>query len=191
MVQPEVKQIDNQQTIAMAPNNGTSGSWSVPILLNGVPQGTSSAGRIGRKLHCHSLLLRLTPAVSTPFNGTPRVRVLVVHDNAPNTLNPTVSDILANSASSESPMNLGNADRFRIICDYYTNKEGFSAMSTSGVPEEPVFRKFSIDSTYGPGATGLITDITKGAILLLATTNMLNANLPTLIVNSRVRFTDV
>lgn len=187
----EQKSLDVISTIALSPNNGTSGSWSTPVLLNGAAQGVNSGQRVGRKVHCTSFLLRVTPFSAVAPTTTPRVRVLVVWDNAPNQLLATPADILLVSTSSESPMNLANSDRFRIIADFYTNKSGYQALGTSGVPEEPEFRRISIPSTYAPSAGGTIADMTKGALLMLVTSNMVNANLPSVSYVSRVRYTDV
>jgi len=80
-LKPEVKNIDVVQSILLA-GAGTSGSWSVPILLNGSINGTQTFQRVGRKFLMKSLLLRLATAVSAGNVGA-QIRCLVVYDSQP------------------------------------------------------------------------------------------------------------
>lgn len=163
-------------------------------LLNGVVQGTDFTQRIGRKFNMKSLLLRLNcyPNSATNCPVGDIVRVLVVYDCQTNSAAPVVGDILE-FVSFESPMNLNNRDRFKVIMDktFNMNPNSYTAGAlTTGAPVTRSVKKFKklglevINS--GTGAT--VGSIQTGG-LFLVTLGLVN-NGSNINWYSRMRFTD-
>ena len=187
----ELKNIDNNFVVALSPNNGSSGSWSLPILLNLVNVGPDPTQRIGRKVNLKSLLLRCT-ITALVANAPAQLRVLVVYDNQTNGAAPVQSDILQFPTFTESPMKLGTAERFKVIMDYMINLEGGTqSVGIGGILSEPQYRKLKGKDMLFQSTLGSILDISKGAMWLLVATNALNSSNPSLTFYSRTRFTDM
>lgn len=182
---PEKKNIDTVVTSVGFPGVGSSGSWSAPILLNGIALGAGSSQRVGRACHLRSFLLRVTN-INTGGNGM-QSRILVVYDRQTNGVAPNAAFVLASASSSESPMNLEYNKRFVVLCDYLTNEPG---MINNIIMSPAEYRKLNLTQNFlATGAT--VTDIADGAIWLLWTCNITDVANPRLQIHSRVRYTDI
>lgn len=112
---PELKFVDVQLQ-----NSPITITWSVQ-LINGVVQGTDYNQRIGRKVVNKSLLFNGNISMASGNNisnaqGT-FCRVVVIYDSQPNSGTiPAGTDIFAFN-DPNSPMNLNNRDRFKVVID--------------------------------------------------------------------------
>lgn len=183
---PEKKNIDFIQVFNLAPNQGSSGSWNGPVLLNGIATGGSPNQRQGRSVQMKSIQVRLATITTNPQPHT--FRVLVVYDKQTNAALPTVAAVLESAVSSESPMNLSNGKRFIVLMDYMTNPTGL----TGAIIMDPMqYRKINLPIEFNLGLGATIGDITTGGIYVLITSNQLNAELPRVSFYSRIRYTDL
>lgn len=87
-------------------------------LISGVGTGTDYTDRIGRKVQWKSLRIRFSVYQSTTATLA-TVRVLVVCDRNNQGAVPNASEIVANTASSETATNFANRERFRVLLDEY------------------------------------------------------------------------
>jgi len=184
----ELKTID---TTGVATNVSSAGTV---VLLNGVSQGTDYTNRIGRKIRMKSILYKTTilqlATVSNP-TGT-IVRVMLIYDNQTNASAPTVTDVLL-TAEVDSPLNLTNRDRFRVLTDKWVHMPACNyaagALTTGNTTPKMVkiYKKLNHDVIFGStGAT--VGSIQTGGLFELIIGNQ-NA-LVTSDLYCRTRFTD-
>lgn len=142
-------------------------------LLNGVATGTDFTQRIGRKTLWKSIFLRIffLPTNTVPAPSADVIRVMLIYDSQANGTAPVITDILT-VGTYESPMNLNNRDRFRIIADRFVmmgaNNYTTGAL-VAGSPQAKmvqVYKKISLESIYS-GTGGTIASIQSGAFYLV------------------------
>lgn len=134
---------------------------AVPLLINGVAQGTDANQRVGRKINWDSILIRLRLTVgATPTSDS--YRIMLVVDKQANAAAATAANMLESTAFTTAN-NMANRARFVTLWD----KKG--VVTTGGdnsvVIEELYLRKKFQTIYSGTGAT--IGDITSGALYLL------------------------
>lgn len=183
----ELKTIDSTVTS----NVPAAGNIST---LNAVATGTDFTNRTGRKTTMKSLLLRLTlnplPATSAPSGDA--VRIVVLYDTQTNGAIPVVGDVLS-GGTWDSPINLTNRDRFKILMDKQVNMAASTYTAgalTAGSPETKFlkkYRQFSLETIFN-GTAGSVTQIQTGGLFILYISEA--NNVTNLLINSRVRFTD-
>lgn len=171
----------------------TSAAGTV-TLLNGVAQGSDVSQRIGRKFMIKSSQIRLAvyPNSATTNQVGDIVRVMILFDCQPNSVIAAVGDVLE-IATWESPLNLNNRDRFKVIMDktITMNPVVYTAAAlTAGAPVVKAMKRYKklnlevINS--GTGAT--VGSIQTGALILL-TIGLVN-NGSTINWYHRTRYTD-
>ena len=138
-------------------------------LIPVIPQGSDVNERIGRKVTLKSIAMR-GYAVSNANTLVTYGRVMLVYDRQPNKALASMTDIL-DSASSLSFNNNQNRDRFLTIMNKSFTLCGNN--TTAGQQTETsmicmdYFRKVNLPMQFGSAGTGLIADITTGALLLV------------------------
>lgn len=186
----ELKYIDTELIPSLVPATGTVD------LLNGIPSGAGISERVGRQTTNKSYFGRWgfypSSAASSPIGTI--IRVIVVFDSQTNSTAspPAVTDILQQT-SWESPMNLGNRERFKILLEFKVTigATAYTAGAlTAGSPMPKVvekYRKTNMTTTFsGVGATN--ANIATGAIYCLTIANV--NNLVTVDAYHRIRYTD-
>lgn len=169
---PEKKNVDGAGTLTGA----AAGTWSPVTLVNGIAQGATANTRIGRRVTIKSMLVRWH-SISVGV-----VRWMVVYDHAPNGALPAITDILTTD-SFNGPMNLINNDRFMVLHDEVVNfTNGTSAAGKWNYKRQP------LQMQYTNAATGVIADITTGAIYMMA---VHNTGTVAVVFSVRTRFTDL
>lgn len=157
-----------------------AGAGSHVFLLNaGIAQGSGVSQRVGNKIKFVSIQLELS-FYQQVTSVSQRLRCLVVHDNAPNGVSPTLSQILASvSNAAFSHMNLSFRERFRVVLEETFTlggcysvavgdppvTSGYFALSP-GTANVSRFVKTDITTIFSDGAIG-IGSIQSGAIYLL------------------------
>jgi len=127
---------------------------------------------------------------STPQGDV--VRVMVIYDNQTNGALPAVGDVLQ-SANYQSPLNLNNRDRFKILHDKFHNMNSnlFTAGAlTAGSPGAKFVQKFkscSLDCIFS-GTTAAVGSIATGGIYVIAISEINVVS--NLTFDCRVRFID-
>lgn len=117
---------------------------------------------------------------------------MIIYDAQANGATPAITDILQNG-TYESPMNLNNRDRFRVLADKFyamgaNNYTTGTLVAGSPMPRIcSIFKKFRLETIYsGTGST--VASIQSGAFYLLVINT---ANLATSAESFvRMRFTD-
>lgn len=175
----EYKAVDTAQvdaTLAASVN-----TFSAPVALNAMSQGTTSGTRVGRRITMKSFQYRLQFSAATGASANPNpIRVLVVYDKQSNGAAAAATDILTTN-TFVSPINLNNSDRFIVISDLI-HESGAAGPSTGDC-----YRKLSLEAIYG-GNAGTIADINTGAVLLMvASTGSASV---TYNLYPRIRYTD-
>lgn len=185
---PELKYTDNSVVISPILGSGTI------QLVNGIAQGTDFNQRIGRQATMKSVLFNgnwYQSTTSSPLGCLGRA--VVVYDAQPNSgSTPVWTDIFA-QADVNSPMNLNNRDRFKVLMDIrksigptaYTS--GNITAGGWGSPWHSKYRKCNLETIFsGTGIT--LGSISTGAIyvcVICDTTSAMSLNF-----YFRVRFTD-
>lgn len=182
---PELKTIDVTAFAAFA----TAGAVA---LLNGVATGSDYNTRVGRKIRMKSLLFKFSPYINAAVPNGDVIRVMIVYDNQSNAAAPTVANILQ-QAQWDSPINLDNRDRFKVIVDKFLPIDAFNyaagAITTGSFTPATIneYRKLNMDSQFsGTGAT--IASINTGSVYLLTISQ--NGSGVGYYYNSRIRFLD-
>ena len=188
----ELKVID----VANAVNGAIGTAGGSITLLNGVSQGTDYTNRIGRKIILKSLLARLN-VVPNIANSAPQgdiIRIMIVYDCQTNAAAPVLSDIILNgTVTYQSPMNLNNRDRFKILSDKFVTMEAnvyTAGALTAGSPRPKqlkIFKKMNMEQIFG-GTGNTVGSIQTGAIwlVIVAATSAFS----TITFETRVRFMD-
>jgi len=176
---------------------GTSLVTGSVLLLNGIPQGTDYNERIGRKVMLKSLFIRFTINVNPGVLGVlaPQgdvVRLMIVYDAQANGAAPAITDILA-TVNYDSPMNLNNRDRFKVLHDKfhtmwaYNYSSGTTIIAGNAIPKfSQKYIKLNHEEVFG-GVANTIGSIQTGSIffLTISQNEITQVNL-----YSRVRFSD-
>jgi len=212
----EVKGVDvSIDATGVLATTGTNGNI---ILLNGVPPGSASYNRIGRKVFCKSVrVFGQLEVVSTPATTTSNmlgqvVRGVLVWDKQPSSGSiPTFETIFGvtaqdgtESSSVLAPLRYDNMDRFKILKDTCidqnpgNNADGAAASAVNDIrsfDEYYSFKKGKYESTYGSTTNPMtITDVSTGALYLVfrAQTNTGGDATVQVLSNSfaRFRYTD-
>lgn len=173
-------------TFATAATVGVVATGSL-TLLNGVAQGTTAGTRLGRRIRMKSILLRWNFSMSTTSAGGSAFRILVVYDAQSNGTAPAVTDVVVLDAIT-APMNLGNARRFKVLCD-----ELVPCIGTAGPQSQIGTRYIKGDwpVEFNTGSAGTIGDIQTGSVFMLIWQDgKLITAAPQSTVYTRVRFTD-
>lgn len=164
------------------------------FLLNGVTPGTSGTTRVGRRITMTSLNWRWVGALAPTTAGASPIRLLIVYDKQANAAAPGAGDVLVIDAI-DSPMNLNNSRRFKILADVEipcVGTSGPAAWSETG------FRDFTakgtkagLDVEFNAGTAGTIADIQTGSIYALVYQygTLITAS-PTSNLYTRIRFLD-
>lgn len=162
-------------------------------LINGLAAGTQSTQRIGRKIVMKSLLVKFTlgcgTAGATPFRG--KLKASIVYDSQTNASAPVSTDIYLN-ATANSPMNLDNRGRFKVLWkrNWYLDQSG--GMGASGCDTSKVC---NLPVIFNSGSAGTVADIATGGVFLVlqslnANTSVTPTNYPDYAFTTRIRFAD-
>lgn len=192
-MEAELKIIENAEVLKEL---GTTGSVT---LVNGVANGTDYTDRIGRRFFMKKLQLVGFVKPNDLVNTFVRWRILVVYDRNPNSgSTPAVTDILSVS-SSISFMNWNNRERFVIIHDIsgvssyedYTGTGGLSAfVATPSVHDINIDLNLNSLITTNSGTGATLASISSGALYVVTTGSVADAQAPALAYKARVYFTD-
>lgn len=173
-------------------NDGASPAAGAVALLNGITQGTDYNQRIGRKVMIKSIFARFTinNAVTTAAQGDV-VRVMIIYDSQANGVAPNITDVLQ-IAEFDSPMNLNNRDRFKVLHDKFHTM--WACVYTTGalttgntIPKfSQKYIKCNLEQIFG-GTGNTIGSIQTGSLYFLTISqNEIGA----VSLYSRVRYTD-
>lgn len=198
----EKKVFDVVTTIYPANTTGSVTSMYQPTL------GTDFTNRVGRKTTIKSIQargivrVRLAESMASGVTSPQLIRWMMILDTQPNGALPAVTDILAASLP-QSPLNLNNRDRFKVIIDkqwvldpYEKSTTATQAIvsTTNQCRALKVYRKCNIETIFNATNGGSVADITSGAIIQL-----LIGNQPTdgaggpgeAAIQTRIRFQDM
>lgn len=173
-------------------NNVISTAGAIIPTLCGIPQGSNSSERVGRKVRIQSIALRgfsnLNDQGVAIFAGG-NCRVVLYIDKQCNGATATVADIMRN-ASIGSFKNLNNEDRFTILADRNISIGAVTnaAHTSADVKYWSLFIKKEVEIHYS-GITSSIADITSSNIGLLYfgdSANVICCSVGT----CRIRYTD-
>lgn len=162
-------------------------------LLNGVATGTDFTNRIGRKVCWKSILVQGNIQNEGDPSTTNLCRFMIFYDSQPNGAAPTVADVLT-AATSTSPLNLNNRDRFRMIMDKFYALGSISTTATQAVSDRTTalihkYKKLNLETIFD-GTTAAIGDIQSGSIYCLTMGTVAAGTTYEANVSIRLRFTD-
>lgn len=188
----ESKQSDTIVGLNIATGTAT---WSALTLLNSIVQGAAVNQRIGRRLTMTALSLRWIWAPVAASTSTSDIRILVIYDKSPEGALPAITDILGNDTFT-STMNLDNSDRFMVLIDDIPmstqGRDTASGTNGSSTIAGKYHRKFNLQNQWTAATTGVIGEITTGAIYIMWCTTVFSTATggSTLTAVSRIRYTD-
>lgn len=179
MRRPEKKSVDVPATLSNFTSTGTF------TLLNGIVPGAAGYQRVGRKISMKSVSIRgmvyWSQAGATP--GNDYLRCILFYDRQPNGAAPSVADLLTDTdnaggttSTSIADINISNADRFKILRDWYWDIPGPATGSPNygdalSTQREVVVKDFvplkGMEVHFNAGTAGTIGDITTGSLYLL------------------------
>lgn len=179
----ELKNIDLQGGF----QPGVGVTTGIVELLNGVAQGVTATTRIGRRICMRRVQISYTLNTGTTTVGSSSWRVIVVYDKQTNATALTAAQVME-SDQIDSPYNLGNQRRFKIL---YDKTQSFG---TQG-PQTTVFKKSIKMKKYvefNTNTAGNVGDITTGSLYLIVyqNGNFTTAG-PNSVLYTRVLFADV
>ncbi|AMH87771.1 putative capsid protein [Pacific flying fox faeces associated circular DNA virus-15] len=172
----ELKYIDVDNVPAALPVGGTVD------VLNAIASGAGIDERVGRQITLKSIFSRwgFYPSTTTSAPQGTIVRVLIVYDAQANSAAspPAVNEILA-TGTWDSPMNLNNRERFKIITEFKVTVGATlytAGALTAGSPVPRVvekYKKLNMTTTYsGPNNTN--ANIATGAIYVVTIPSLNN-----------------
>lgn len=194
--------------------NTDADSTGVFTLLNGIIPGDGLQNRQGRKIQMNSLAIRgrviLFKPGTTPIPDY--VRVILLYDRQTNAAAPpSLASILSSvdnagtpTSNSFSGINLGNADRYKIIRDWYWALGKVNAAATTQGDElvgdfgskDLSFKDYinmrDYGTQYNAGTAGTVADITSGSLYLFTCGLSANADSQFGVrFQARLRYTDL
>ncbi len=152
--------------------------------LNGAFQGVGSTQRIGLQHLNVSIYVQWMWLISTG-NDAAYVRLALVHDKQPNGSLMAVTELWQNTASTLATMGnrvLGSALRFTVLWDKKQFLE-FGHQQARG----RMFKRIRLKSRF-TDASGGITSIASGALILVAITDVSGTATPNVRFTTRTRF---
>lgn len=185
LVNVEFKFLDKDHTGAFFIDSSATNSF---FLLNGLQTGDTSNDRDGDSVRYKSIQIAGTLFADSVSKVGP-VRIILFIDKSPNGTAPTVSNLLASSASVTnlySPRNLDYKKRFVILSDQLLNPS--YGNDTECLPFK-IYKKINMHTVYGLGNTGLIGDISSNALYLVLLSQE-STNRPSGELYSRLRMID-
>lgn len=158
----ELKNFDVHVTNMIVP--GVSTHQSVAICVPG--PGNGATQRIGRRITMKSIQIAVRMNYAGGMIGQSPIRLCVIYDRQTNTLFPAGNDVLVVDGLA-SYRNLDNSRRFWFLCDEIICPnfgQGTVAQQTSFVWRK--FIKCNLPVEFNPGASGTISDVATGGLLL-------------------------
>lgn len=155
--------------------------------LNAIPTGTSANQRIGKKIFMKTLQIRgwiqrqgeTSAALTKAMNSPVFCRMMIVYDKqCSNSTNAPAGSLLQVSDNIYSVRNLDNADRFAVLLDEtfcvnpgISGNTGTYSTATfypaTGIGSAIFFERFikiNLPTTYNTGTTGVLSEISTGAL---------------------------
>lgn len=162
-------------------------------LLNAVATGTDFTNRIGRKVCWKSVLIQGHTSPTANIAAGCYGRIMIIYDSQPNGALPSATDVLLSNAPN-SPMNLNNRDRFKILWDKRVTAGAYNVTASTAVADRTVtevrkYKKINLETIFD-GTTAAIADIQSGSIFMLTTGSATAGNGLTLNCTVRMRFND-
>lgn len=170
----ERKVYDITTTVYPVNTAGSVTAICIPIL------GTDMTNRIGRKVVVKSIQargiarVRLAEANTNGMAGPQLIRIIYLVDLQPNGALPAITDVLV-QAIAQSPMNLNNRDRFRILSDKMITLDNYTRDTATPGSEYvgfnrtaqhfKMYKKCNQEVIFNATNAGTVADITSGAIL--------------------------
>lgn len=166
-----------------------SPTFTPPVIVNNISQGTTAASRLGRRVLFKSMHYRFTVSGGAIDGGGgssafSQVRILVVYDRQTNSALPSTTEIV-NTATIDGLIQLNESRRWVVLSDKVYAQESFVLAPLTMT----CYEKMSLDTQYnGPGGT--IADVTLGGIYVLLAHNGSYTTAPAIDGHFRLRFTD-
>lgn len=180
ILKAEVHEIVNQQVPVNIPSD-----QPLIVLANTIATGDLLSNRTGDKIKPVSRLIRWTLPVSSIVTTGKYMRLLVLVDKQPNLALPNAGNIFQNVSIANndgitinSPINFtSRATRFKILYDKTFELNKYIRNSDTGSHLHGVIRLKNKDIwTYTQaGATGVIGECLKNNVLIVATSDTINA----------------
>lgn len=155
-VAPEWKYVDLRITSTTVAGAG------LPVLMNGMAQGTSTSTRIGNRIVIKSFEIRAEFRPSGTVSNN--IRLMVLSDSQVNGSAPVGTNVFANSTFFTSMRNLNYRKRFKIYIDkpIYISPSGQEG-DAAYTHEYYKFRK-GLVCEYNGGTAGTVADIATNAL---------------------------
>jgi len=208
----EIKGVD--QSVALSPVIATTGTNGSIFTMNLVAPGSGSYNRVGRKIICRSLRLKMTvEAAITQVAATGDLlnnwlRYIVVWDKQPQGVLPAFDTIFGYTAQDGTETSLTNAplkydgmDRFKVLLDKVCDLNAMAGMPANG--DVYTLKKFvdeyiklpNLETVFSAQTTpASIADIASGGLYLIFRTDVNTAasSVVSIGTNSiaRLRYTD-
>lgn len=157
---PEKKAVDVATTAYSCPLTSTFGNV---ILLNALVQGVNSNERIGRKIVMKSVFIRLNSIANS--NNASQVRYMIFYDRQTNGATPASSSVVGQNNFC-GLQNLGNSERFVVVCDEVTDSRQSNSVNISSKR----YIKINLETVYA-GTAGTVADILTGGLFFVAANN--------------------
>lgn len=162
------------------------------FLLNGIAPGDGYQNRDGRQITMQSIQLKFraeSDSTATGTNSRNAVRFLLAIDKQSNGAAPAVGDILDLTSVSaiDAMRNLNNRKRFKILMD---RRYEMSTVGPANMVDEFYLKRTNLQEvTFNAGTAGTVADIVTGSLYILYCSDTTTTP-PTIVLNSRVRFTE-
>lgn len=163
-------------------------------LLNGIAAGDDFNQRDGRKIKITDVQIQGMVSATDASTDDTYCLVMLVYDKQPNEGLATIAQIFS-QANSTSFMNLNNRERFKILSTdrVALSRNNATATTAVGSCNQTIINRYIKTElvTVFDAATGAITDITHGAVLLVTLGDVAVGSGGSYFASTRVRFTEV
>lgn len=183
----ELKVVDTANATYLCDTVGTV------TLIGGVATGNDFTDRVGRKVLWKSVLINGYVQPQDATADASLSRVMLVYDSQANGALATIANILT-AVNVNSPNNLNNRDRFKVIMDKRVTTGFYNTTATSSVADKTIaevrkFKKLNLETIFG-GTTAGIASIQSGALLLVTIGSNAAGLATNLFATVRCRFVD-
>lgn len=177
---PEKKYLD------LSASGQLVGSTPTITLLNGMIQGSTAGQRIGQTITMLSSFVQFDIVIAATVLTGSVFRMMIIYDKQSDGGTPASSDILSSGTNLESPLNIANSHRFKVLSDKRYN------LAINGSNAQIIKRNYikipSYTTQYNSGNAGTVADIQSGSLFILYMSDESGVDRPSLSYYHRLRY---
>lgn len=172
--EPKVFPVESATITTLTTGLNAGATPCVPVLLNGIVQGTTRITRIGQRIRIFGIVVRCYNFSNSAAATYGPLKLIILYDREANGSTAAINNGLYAGATANSiidpmlPYNRTTRDfneHFQIVKEWVIKPQGNQGSGETSVISEYI--KCDLDVYYNTGNTGTVADIDKGALYVV------------------------